>query len=127
MQGISPQAVYQAANKGKLKIVVDNNKKYVVIEPEEIKPVDKVVGKSVDEALVKDLMKQLKSKDKDIKRLTKQLLKCSQSKEDVLLTYIKEIKQMQLPPVPPVVIDEDVIDVPVKKKSKKRKKSKKKK
>ena len=119
MMSISSQAVYQAIDKGKLKSVIKDGKKYVIVQPEDIKPVGEAESQAVGQELVKDLMKQLKSKDKQIKSLTKQLLKCSQSKEDVLLSYIQELKQIkQIAPMP---VEDDVIEVKSKKKKKKKK------
>ena len=125
MQSITSQAVYQAIAKGKLKSVTEDGKKWVVVDSEAIKPVTKDTNQDVNQELVNDLFKQLKSKDKQIKSLTKQLLKCSQSKEDVLLSYIQELKQMKQLTSAPVHEDEDVIDVPTKKKKKKKGKKKK--
>jgi hypothetical protein len=78
--------------------------------------------------LIKRLQKQIDTKDAEIKRLTKKVEKCSKSKEDVLLNYIAEIKQLQLSYQPePGINDgsngsEEIIDIkPKKKKSKKKK------
>ena len=118
LKSISPQAVYQAIAKNKLKFVSRNGKKWVVVEPGDVKPVKQASEQDRLQPIVKDLMKQLKKKDKEIKSLTKQLLKCSASKESVLLQYIQELKQLQLP------IREDEVLVKVKKKKKNKKKRK---
>ena len=121
MKSISPQAVYQAINKGRLKTLVKNGKKYIVASAEEIKAVDEAVDQGLDKSIVKDLMKQLKRKDKEIKQLMKQLINCGKSKEEVLVQYIQELKQLQLPsPVEDVFIEADIKQK--KKKSKKQKK-----
>ncbi len=115
MQSITPQAVYQAIAKGKLKSVIEGGKKFVIVDAEEVKPVVEDTNQPTNQLLINDLLKQLKKKDKHIKQLTKQLLKCSQSKEDVLMQYIQELKQIQLPK------PEEEIIVKAKKSKKKKK------
>ena len=119
-RSISPQAVYQAIAKGKLKSVIKDGKKFVVVDAADVKPVVKENKQPENQKLLNDLLKQLKQKDKEIKRLNKQLIKCGKSKEKVLLSYIQEIKQLkQL--APPAPVEDRVIDV-VEKKKKKHKK-----
>jgi len=68
--------------------------------------------------------KQIKDKDKEIKRLTKKIAECNGTKENVLLQYIEEIKTKL---ESPIIQDDDVIEIKEKKKSKKKDKKKKKK
>ena len=132
----SVQSVYQRIKRKSLKSVEENGIKYVVLDTiagsDDVKSSLKPRVKSEFKYLVKlikRLQDQIEFKDKEIRRLTKKLEKCSNSKSDVLLQYISELKLLQLAAKP---IDDDPIDVddtdPVKrKKDKKRKKSKKKK
>lgn len=66
----SVQSVYQRIKRGTLKSVEENGTKYVVVEQNTIKP---EVENPLNEAfkMIKRLQKQLKTKDKEIKRLTK--------------------------------------------------------
>jgi hypothetical protein len=112
LRSISLQAVYQAIKKGKLKTVSKDGKKFVIVDASELKQVDQPDNNQDNKQLIKDLLKQLKRKDKEIKALTKKLIKCSRSKEEVLIQYIQELKQLQLP-------SPDPVDVKVKKKKKK--------
>ncbi len=107
---ISVQSVYQRIAKGTLKYTIENDIKYVLVEPELMKEVKQVV----DNDLTKDLFKLLKQKDKEIRNLNKQLRLCSKSKEDVLLQYISELKHINL-------IAHDPIEVKSVKKKKKKK------
>ncbi len=117
--GISVQSVYQRIKRGSLNSVKENGIKYVVVDSKkDIKPKVKSEFKQLVK-MIKRLQDQIDSKDKEIKRLVKKLEKCSKSKEDVLLNYITELKQLQITSSP-----EDIIDVKVKKKKKKKKKKK---
>ncbi len=114
LKSISLQAVYQACKKQRIKCIEENGKRYVVVDAEEVKPVKQAVDEDQDKSIVKELLKQLKSKDKEIKRITKELAKCNESKEGVFIQYIQELKQLQLPK------PEEVIIKAKKKKKKKR-------
>ena len=103
-RSITPQAVYQAIAKGKLKSVVKDGKKFVVVDSVDVKPVAKENNQPENQKLLNDLLKQLKQKDKEIKRLNKQLIKCGQAKEEVLIQYISELKQLQLPKPEEIII-----------------------
>lgn len=135
---ISVQAVYQKLNKGALKSVEENGIKYVIVDKESIKAVEQPLIKAVEQVSLKYLLKQLKirdkkieriekkidKKDKEIKKLNKQLLQSNSSEKDTLLSFISELKQLQLKaPIQEYKNDKDIIDV----KEKKKKKSKKKK
>lgn len=143
---ISPQAVYQKIKRGTLNCIEEEGVKYIVVKKPKVKhieqaPFNEVENKSVkspskvkhiEQGIVKDLLKQLKrkdkefkeilaTKDKEIKRLSKKLEKSSAEKEKVYLSYIQELKQLQITHAPSEVIDiED--DAPKKKKKKKSKK-----
>jgi len=70
-EGISVQSVYAQIKRGSLKSIEENGTKYVVIEEEAIKP---KVENTLKEAfkIIKRLQKEIKAKDKEIKRLTQQ-------------------------------------------------------
>jgi len=118
---VSVQSIYAQIKRGSLKSVEENGVKYVVLEDTTIKP---KVENTLKEAfkIIKRLQKQIKVKDKEIKRLTKQLAKCNNKSESVYLSYITELKQLQLKA--PVNIDEDIIEVKKKKKKSKTKRKK---
>jgi len=138
---ISVQAVYQKLKSGTLKSITMNGTKYVVVERKDIKVLEQPLVKAVEQVSLKYLLKQLKirdkkiesledkidKKDKQIKKLNKQLLQSTSAEKDTLLSFISELKQLQLKaPVQDYKIDEDIIDVKEKKKSKKKKKKSKK-
>ena len=127
----SVQSVYQRIKRGSLNWVEENGIKYVVIEEDSVKSSPNPNAESgLDKAfkMVERLQKQLKSKDKEIRRLIKQLEKCNKGKEKVYLSYISELKQLQLEaPVPTYKVGEDIIEVKEKKKKNKSKKKGKKK
>ena len=140
---ISVQAVYQKLKSGTLKSVTVEGKKYVIVDKKDIKEVEQPLVKEVEQVSLKYLLKQLKinekkierleakldKKEKDIKKLNKQLLKSSSSKKDTLLNFISELKQLQLSYQPTATSDEeeiiDVEDGSIGKKSKKKKGKKK--
>ena len=70
-EGISVQSVYAQIKRGSLKSVEENGVKYVLLEDKDIKP---KVENTLNEAfkIIKRLQKEIKSKDKEIKRLTQQ-------------------------------------------------------
>ena len=127
----SVQSVYQRIKRGSLNWVEENGIKYIVIEEESVKSsLNPNVESGFNKAfkMVERLQKQLKSKDKEIRRLIKQLEKCNKGKEKVYLSYISELKQIQLEaPVPTYKVGEDIIEVKEKKKKNKSKKKGKKK
>jgi hypothetical protein len=108
--GISTTAVYKQVQKGVLNSVEENGQKYVIIEDEDtnqgFKPGLKQVENKKDDCfkLVEKLMKENK-------RLTKELLKQSESKERMLLSYVQEMKTL-------------LIEAPAPSKKKKKKKRK---
>lgn len=127
----SVQSVYQRIKRGSLNWVEENGIKYVVLEEESIKPtLNPSVESGFKEAfkMVKRLQKQNKAKDKEIRRLTKKLEKCGKGKEEVYLSYISELKQLQLEaPVSTYKDAEDIIDIKEEKKKKNKSKKKRKK
>jgi len=93
MQGISPQAVYQAIDKGRLKVIIKNGKKYVVTSAEDIKPVDKPSNKAIDKSLVKDLMKLLKRRDNEVKTLQKEIKRLTKKNESLFSSYLGQYQK----------------------------------
>jgi predicted DNA-binding protein YlxM (UPF0122 family) len=120
----SVQSVYQRIKRGSLKCVEENGIKYVVVEDESIKPsLNPNVENGFKEVfkIVERLQRQIKEKDKEIKRLTKQLDKCHKKNEKVYLSYIAELKYLQLnPPETSSPKEEEIIDIKKKKKKKRR-------
>ncbi len=121
----SVQSVYQRIKRKTLNSVEEHGVKYVVIPDntgsDRLNKGDDKGDKPKVQSEFKQLVKMIKrlqdqidSKDVEIKRLTKKLEKCSKSKEDVLINYISELKQLRLPE------PEEVIDVKPKKKKKKK-------
>jgi len=123
----SVQSVYQRIKRGSLKSIESNGVKYVVVEDISIKS---TLNSSIESEfkdmfkIIKRLQKQLTKKDKEIKRLVKALEKSNTSKEDVFLSYISELKQLQ---IAHKTKEEEVIDLEEDKpkKTKKQKKNKK--
>ena len=143
---LSTQYVYKLVATNQVKSIKKNGRRYVVVDDSEsiatnLQPKAKEVAKEVaskvatkpvnntSEDMVKYLKKELKKSNKENKRLTLKLEKCTESKEQVLLTFIDEMKQLKLisAPVSPAPIDEDIIDIKESKKKKNKKKSKNKK
>ena len=124
----SVQSVYQRIKRGSLNWVEENGVKYVVLDKESIKPtLNPNVESEFKEVfkIVTRLQRQIKEKDKEIKRLTKQLAKSNKKSEKVYLSYIAELKHLQLqPPVTQNKEDESIIEVKEKKKKSKKKRKK---
>ena len=115
---ISVQSIYAQIKRGDLNWVEENGIKYVVVDDNSIKP---KVENNLNLAF-----KIIKRKDKEIKRLTKQLAKCNKKSEGVYLSYIAELKHLQLKaPVKQSEDDTDIIEVKTKKKKSKKKSKKK--
>ena len=121
LKSISLQAVYQSCIKQRIKCIEENGQKYVIVGIEELKTVDKAVVKPDTNSSIKQLLKQLNKKDKEIKRLTKQLIKCAGSKEKMMLDYVSEMKRLYLPPA---AKKESAINAEIVSKKKKKKKKK---
>ena len=107
-EGISVQSVYQKIKRGNLKCVEENGIKYVVVEDKGIKPKE---TDSLKEAfkIIKRLQKEIKLKDKEIKRLTK--------KNEAVFSSFLEKALMAPVPKP----KDDIVDVNVAPKKKKKK------
>ena len=93
---ISVQAVYQQIGKGLLNVVEKNGRKMIITDEIKVKGVEQAIDQPLKQDLIKQLFKQLESKDKEIKRLHKKLEKCGDAKEKVYLSYINELKQLQV-------------------------------
>ena len=134
---VSIQSVYKRIQRHTIQWVKENNIIYVVVDKEAIKAVEQPLVKEVEQVSLKYLLKQLKIRDKkieglekkldkkakEIKKLNKQLLQSTSDEKDTLLSFISELKQLQLQaPIQDYKIDEEVIEVNPKKKKKKSKK-----
>jgi len=106
-EGISVQSVYAQIKRGSLKSIEENGIKYVLLEDKAIKP---KVENTLKEAfkIIKRLQKEIKLKDKEIKRLTK--------KNEKQNTFLISKYENALPKP-----KDDFVDVKVKKKKKKKK------
>jgi predicted DNA-binding protein YlxM (UPF0122 family) len=108
-EGISVQSVYQKIKRGSLKSVEENGIKYVILEDKGIKSKETDTLKEAFK-IIKRLQKEIKIKDKEIKRLTKK-------NESIFSSFLEKAL------MPPVPKDDDIIvDVAPKKKKKKKKK-----
>jgi len=120
---VSIQSVYKKIKRGSLTTIKENNITYVIVDSIEVGKVVNPV-QSLDCTGLLDIIKrrdkEVKSLHKEIKRLNKQLAKSHTKNEKVYLSYISELKQLQLKA--PENINEDIIEVKEKKRSKKRKK-----
>ena len=127
--GVSVQTIYKRIKKGVITSFKQDGKTYINIsgtEPQgsgssHIKDDSKQVKQSSNSEL-NEVLKMVKTLQKEIKRLTRKLEKCNQTKEDTLLAYIQEVKQLRLSAPEEEIIEVD--DRKKKKKEKKRKKSK---
>ena len=118
--GISATAVYKQIKNQVINTVKENNKTFVLVEDKVIEPSSKEVRNNDCMKLVTKLLKQLKTKDKEIKRLTKELSKVTKTKENLyekVLGYTIEHKPKE---------DIEVVEVSNKKKKKSKKKKDKK-
>jgi predicted DNA-binding protein YlxM (UPF0122 family) len=105
-EGISVQSVYAQIKRGSLKSVEENGVKYVLIE-------DKVIKPKVENTL-NEAFKIIKRLQKEIKRLTK--------KNEKQNTFLISKYENALSP-PKKKVDDDIVDVKIKKKKKKKKKN----
>jgi septal ring factor EnvC (AmiA/AmiB activator) len=121
---VSVQTVYKKIKRGVITTVKENNITYVVLEGEEgVTEVKSKVSESYN-PMVKELLKIIKSKDKEIKRLTKALAKAQSEENQTLKEVFSELKSLKMLSAPP---EENVIDLEEIKERKKRSKKKKKK
>ena len=112
---LSVQSVYQRIKRGTLKSEKKNGVTYVLLDNNEIKDTLKKDLNKV-ESDCKDLLKFIKSQQKEIKRLTKELTKAQSGKSEVLEKFIFEMQKLAAP----VPREEDIIEVKKKKKKKKK-------
>ena len=128
-QGVSVQTVYKRIKKGVITSLKQDGKIYIEVsgvsgdktpnrEHDEIKDRLKQIKQSFNPEL-KEVLKMVKTLQNEIKRLTRKLEKCNKTKEDTLLAYIQEIKQLRLS-----APSEEVIDVKSQKKKKRKKRKK---
>ena len=118
----STQYIYQLIAKGKLQTVERNGRKYVIWN-------DTTSLKSPDKESSNDLVAWLQSEVKRLakenRRLVKKLEKCGKQKEEVLISYIQELKQLQLMHKPTEeIIEAETEEIRPRKKKKKRKNKK---
>jgi hypothetical protein len=115
---VSVQTVYKKVRRGVITTVKENNITYVLVDEEEgLNPVKQKVKHGSNK-----LLTLVKTQQKEIKRLTKQLAKCNKKSEGVYLSYIAELKHLQLKaPVKQSEDDTDIIEVKTKKKKTKNK------
>ncbi len=116
-RGVSVQTIYKQIKKGVLTVVKEEGVIYVLTDTLEVK---EDVKQSSDQGC-KELLKIVKTLNKEVKSLGKQLAKCNESKEGVFIQYINELKMLQLPKPEEVIINPKKD----KRKKKKRKKNKK--
>ena len=128
----SVQSVYKRIKRGGLTTVERDGRKYVVVDDEAVKPVESGLNPSIQPSTQPGLMEWLDFLTKELdrlqeenakllkenRRLVKKLEKCGKQKEEVLLSYIQELKQLQLMHR----TAEEIIEAEVKPKKKKRKK-----
>lgn len=125
---VSPQSVYKRIQRGTIPTSKENGTVYVLVDDIEVEQSTQPV-QSNDCAELLDIIrrrdKEVKILNKEIKRLTKELTKAQNGKNDVLEKFIFEMKQLQLQaPTSSSTFEEDVIDVKGKKGKKKKEKGK---
>jgi len=110
---VSVQTVYKKIKRGSIETFKENGITYVVDDIEEIKTEVKHEDKT--------LLKLVKTLMKENKQLRKDLRGCNKGKEKVYLSYIAELKQLQLSHH-----NTDIIEVKTEVKPSKKKKNRKK-
>jgi len=132
---VSIQSVYKRIQRSTIQTVKENNTIYVVVDNKEVEQSTQPV-QSNDYAELLDIIrrrdKEVKSLNKEIKRLTKRLEKAQSGENQTLKEVFHELRELKLISAPVPDHDNDVIEVqeekPKENKSKKKdKKSKKKK
>ena len=119
----STQYIYQLIAKGKLQTVERNGRKYVIWnDTTSLKPVSKSPDKESSNDLVAWLQSEVKRLAKENRRLQKKLEKCNKEQKKVLVSYIQELKQLQLMHRPEEIIETEAEEMRPRKKKKKRKK-----
>lgn len=135
----SVQSVYKRIKRGGLMSVERNGRKYVVIDNESVQPVESGLNTGIQPSTQPSLMEWLdfltKELDrlqeenarlhKDNRRLVKKLEKCNKEQKKVLVSYIQELKQLQLMHQPvEEIIEAEPEEIKPKKKKKRRKNKK---
>ena len=132
----SVQSVYKRIKRGGLTAVERDGRKYVVIDDESVQPVESGLNTCIQPSTQPGLMEWLdfltKELDrlqeenarllKDNRRLVKKLEKCNKEQKKVLVSYIQELKQLQLMHRPAEEIIEAETEEMRPRKKKKRKK-----
>jgi len=122
---VSIQSVYKKIKRGSLTTVKENNIIYVLIDSIEVEKVVNPVQSNDFTGLlniIKRRDKEVKQLRKEIGHLIKQLNKYQKKNEKVYLSYISELKQLQL--ITSASKEEDIIEVKAKKKKNSKKKKK---
>ena len=94
---ISVQTVYRKIKRGSLKTNKENGITYVIVDNQ---TGSESLNRGLNKGLNNDLSELLiiiRDLQKEVKRLTKKLEKCNQTKEDTLLSFIGEMKRLSLP------------------------------
>ena len=134
----SVQSVYKRIKRGGLTAVERDGRKYVVIDNESVQPVESRLNTCTQPSTQPGLMEwvdfltkeldRLQEENarllKDNRRLVKKLEKCGKQKEEVLISYIQELKQLQLMHRPEEIIEAEAEEIRPRKKKKKKKKGK---
>ena len=110
-EGISVQSVYQKIKRGSLKSVEENGIKYVVLEDKNIQSKETDTLKEAFK-IIKRLQKEIKVKDKEIKRLTK---KNEKQNKFLISKYENALPKPK---------DDTIVDVKIKSNKKKNKQTK---
>lgn len=120
-RNVSVQTIYKQIKKGLLTITKEEGITYVITDNEEFEEKVKHDVKQSLNSDCKEVLKMVKTLQKEVKRLTKELIKCNASKESVLISYIEELKALRLP-TPETIVNIEPIPTTKKKKKKKKKK-----
>ena len=136
---VSVQSVYKRIKRGSLTAVERDGRKYVVIDDEGAQPAESGLNTYNQPSTQPGLMEwvdfltkeldRLQEENarllKDNRRLVKKLEKCGKQKEEVLISYIQELKQLQLMHRPTEeIIEAEAEEIRPRKKKKKRKNKK---
>ncbi len=123
----SIQSVYKRIQRSTIHTVKENNTIYVIVDDKEVEEVvTPVQSNHCTELLdiIRRRDKEVKSLNKEIKRLTKSLEKAKSEENTTLKEVYHELKLLKQLPAKPTTIDDDVIDLEEMKKKKKGKKKK---
>ena len=93
----STQYIYQLIAKGKLQAIERNGRKYVIWDDAtNLQSIPKTPDKESANDMVAWLQNEVKRLSKENNRLQKKLEKCNKEQKKVLISYIQELKQLQL-------------------------------